>query len=311
MERTRFAPRRILAAVSEGTLSDHALDTSVDLANRLGASLELLHAVPVPSLLTTRFDSAQVAAMNAERVGLARDSLLAHLARVHPDAQVAGTPIGELVHVAPGLPSKVVLDRAQEVEADLLVIGDSGKAKNLDFGGVARALLSKAPCPVWMQTTPPRPIEHVLAPVDLSEHSLEALAAAVDLARSLDAGVTALHCFAIEDYAYMAIPYGSAAGGGFAGMPSVRELVEQRREQFEEQMESFDWRGVEHTTRFAEEDPARGILRNQEEHDLVVMGTHGRTGLAAALLGGVAYRVMRSASKPVLAIRQPERPWLL
>ena len=70
METKRFAPRKVLAALSEGTLSDHALDASVELANRLGAGLELLHAVPVPSLLGTRFDSSQVAAMNAERVAV-------------------------------------------------------------------------------------------------------------------------------------------------------------------------------------------------------------------------------------------------
>jgi nucleotide-binding universal stress UspA family protein len=41
------------------------------------------------------------------------------------------------------------------------------------------------------------------------------------------------------------------------------------------------------------------------------MGTHGRTGLSATLLGGVAYRVMRSIQRPVLAIRQADRHWVL
>ena len=47
---------------------------------------------------------------------------------------------------------------------------------------------------------------------------------------------------------------------------------------------------------------ATHVVRAQ--HGLVLMGTHG-------VLGGVAYRVMRAAHRPVLAIRQPDRPWLL
>jgi nucleotide-binding universal stress UspA family protein len=203
----------------------------------------------------------------------------------------------------------VVLERARELEADLLVIGDSGKSKNLDFGGVARALLSRSPCPLWMQTTPPGKLERILAPVDMSDHSLQALRAAVDLAHALSAEVTALHCFAVEDYAYMAVPYGGA--GSMVGVPAVAELVDGRRKHFHEQLEAFDWRGVTHEARFVEDDPARAILKAQEAHDLVVMGTHGRTGFSAALLGGVAYRVMRSIHRPVLAIRHHERSWLL
>ena len=59
-------------------------------------------------------------------------------------------------------------------------------------------------------------------------------------------------------------------------------------------------------------DPLSCILEASVEHaaDLVVMGTHGRTGLASALLGNVAYSVMRRCEKPVLAIRHPEREFL-
>jgi nucleotide-binding universal stress UspA family protein len=307
MAHAHFRPSTVLTAVAEGTLSDHAIRAAVELCNRFGASLELLHAVPIPPLLGRRFDGSKVAASSAKRVGQSRDELLAHLARVHSGAKVGDKPLGELLHVAPGPPAKVVLDRVRERGADLLVLGDSGKAKNMDFGGVAAALLAKAPCPIWMQVAPPGRIEHILAPVDLSEHSLAALAVAVDLAEEYGAEVTALHCFTVQDYAYVAMPYGD----GYVGLPGMQEIRDGRQEHFAEQMEAFAWRGVAHRTVFGEEEAARGILRRQEEHDLIVIGTHGRTGLTAALLGGVAYRVMRSAHRPVLAIRQPDRPWLL
>ena len=307
MKHARFSPNTILTAVAEGTFSDHAVAASVDLCNRLGARLELVHAVEIPPLLGARFDRAKVAAISAERVSRSREELLAHLARIHPGTTVDTKPLGELLNVVAGPPAKVVLERLRELKADLLVLGESGKRKNMDFGGVAAVLLGKAPCPIWMQTTLPGRIEHVLAPVDLAEHSLAALSAAVDLAERCGAEVTALHCFAAADYNFAAMP----DGGGYIGMPAIHEIRDMRRGHFEEQMASFEWRGVPHRNAFGDEDPVRGVLRRQEEHDLIVMGTHGRTGLTAAVLGGVAYRVMRSAYRPVLAIRQPDRPWLL
>ena len=45
-------------------------------------------------------------------------------------------------------------------------------------------------------------------------------------------------------------------------------------------------------------------------NEMIVMGTHGRTGLARVVLGNVAYGVLRSADVPVLAMRHPEREWL-
>ena len=48
-------------------------------------------------------------------------------------------------------------------------------------------------------------------------------------------------------------------------------------------------------------------LARDEGYDLIVMGTHGRTGLDRLLVGSVAERVVRTASVPVLTIRHPAR----
>ncbi|MDP6520979.1 MAG: universal stress protein, partial [Planctomycetota bacterium] len=50
-------------------------------------------------------------------------------------------------------------------------------------------------------------------------------------------------------------------------------------------------------------DPADQILALEDQADLIVMSTHGRTGLSAAVLGNVTYSVLKSAEVPVLAIR--------
>ncbi|MCG7844209.1 MAG: universal stress protein, partial [Methanomassiliicoccales archaeon] len=61
--------------------------------------------------------------------------------------------------------------------------------------------------------------------------------------------------------------------------------------------------GVKLTTRVEEGSPSRKIVDLSAEHDLVVMGTLGRTGFSKLLLGSVAERVVRFAKCPVLVIR--------
>ena len=58
--------------------------------------------------------------------------------------------------------------------------------------------------------------------------------------------------------------------------------------------------------------PFQEIVRQAEEHhaDLIIMGTHGRTGLRHALLGSVAEKVVRKAPCPVLTVRHPEHEFV-
>jgi nucleotide-binding universal stress UspA family protein len=64
---------------------------------------------------------------------------------------------------------------------------------------------------------------------------------------------------------------------------------------------------VEHHLK--EGDPATEILRLAEERkvDVIVMGTHGRTGLGRLLMGSVAEQIVRKAPCPVLTVRLPQR----
>ena len=92
-------------------------------------------------------------------------------------------------------------------------------------------------------------------------------------------------------------------------------MVEEERKASEERFRrilgDFDWMGVEHEFSFFEGSPADVILEHQDDFDLIAMGSHGRTGLSAVVLGNVAYAVLKQAEKPVLAIRHPKRAWLL
>lgn len=67
-------------------------------------------------------------------------------------------------------------------------------------------------------------------------------------------------------------------------------------------------KGVQFEHRLVRGEPAREILRlaKDENADLIVMGTHGRTGMLRALMGSVAEQVVRNAACPVLTLKIPK-----
>jgi nucleotide-binding universal stress UspA family protein len=140
--------------------------------------------------------------------------------------------------------------------------------------------------PVWIQARPVRRITRILAPIDLSEDSLRALSSASALAKALGASVCAVHFF------------------GGAGMYAARAA-------FEKAVSGFDWQGVEHSAKFLEGEAIEGILELSQSAELIVLGTHGWTGLASAVLGSVAHSVIQRSDRPVLAIPHPARKFLL
>ena len=307
MAAPRFDLRRILACAAGTTDSDHALRAAARLADQLGASLDVLHVMKEPGSLGVLFTREQIDAMNAERAEKERARVQAHLAHRMPGLKVGGEPLEELVRVVPGNPSRTVLAELKRDPADLVVLGDSGRRKQLDFGGVARAVLSKSDVPVWLQVQEPRPVRRILAPTDLSEHAQLALSQTVALAKRLDAHVTVLHCLVEAEFAYVnmaEVPSYDPAG-------TLEQVRKETREVFDRTIGGFEWQGVPHDAVFVEDYAARTILARQDAFDLIAMGTHGRTGLAAALLGSVAHDVLRRAHTPVLALRDPKRSWLV
>ena len=138
----------------------------------------------------------------------------------------------------------------------------------------------------------------ILIPTDGSEYTMLAARKGVGLARLLGAKVTAI--YVVDEGAFSAIPPDSLVtdvlnileGEGLRAVGQVREIGEEI--------------GVDVETRIVRGTPAREIVEAAEDHDLIVMGTLGRTGLSHFLLGSVAEAVMRQAPCPVMLIRAPK-----
>jgi nucleotide-binding universal stress UspA family protein len=140
------------------------------------------------------------------------------------------------------------------------------------------------------------PIRTILHPTDFSEHSEAALQMACTLARESCSRLIALHVTPMTNV------YGGTVPGSPADAGITRDALEKRLNQI--QSPEFT-QHVEHQLR--EGDAATEILRAADELrcDLIVMGSHGRAGLARMIMGSVAEAVLRGARCPVLIVKTP------
>lgn len=145
-------------------------------------------------------------------------------------------------------------------------------------------------------------ITRILAPTDFSPAAESALRWAAMLGEVFKAEVILLHV--------LDLTLGALAGLSpeLAAFPAVEELAERVRAETAEQMSRLAKRYPEARTLIREGSPRPVILdvAAEERVDLIVMGTHGRTGLAHVFFGSVAEHVVRHSNIPVLTVRQED-----
>jgi nucleotide-binding universal stress UspA family protein len=280
-----------IVGVDEKESSDMAVVAAYQLAVPLKLEIELLHASPVP------FDFfAHVDPLGVERARAAAAERWKGLLEAHG---IVGVDLARTLSIVPGRSADAILARAEESEASLIVLGRHRRRAPLDFGDVVRSVVSQASCPVWVQAGPWRPIRKVLCAIDLAPSAMAVLALARDVARALGAELVSLHCFVRPQLGFV-------LGYPVSFPPSVVDAARETDErEYRRMLEPFDWHGVLHRQLFYEADPASELVSIQSEFDLVVLGTHGRTGIGRALVGSVASELLRRSNVPVLVTRVP------
>ena len=144
-------------------------------------------------------------------------------------------------------------------------------------------------------------ITKILVPVDFSPHAERAFGYEMALARRLGAQLALVHV--VED------PFTTGAWNAEIYVPNVAELLQNVIAGAERQITTLRERasaqGLTVTTAVITGRPAPSIIEHaaSEGCDLIVMGTHGRTGLSHVVMGSVTERVLRKASCPVLTVR--------
>src|SRR6266498_1556444 len=140
--------------------------------------------------------------------------------------------------------------------------------------------------------------QRFLVPVDFSEYANQALEYAIGLASKLGARLTLLHVI-------QPLPLAGVDMGVTLPYTYIQDLEAEITNSMQAYLERVTEAGLEGEIAVVHGVPFQEILETAktQQVDLIVMGTHGRTGLQHVLLGSVAEKVVRLASCPVLTIR--------
>ncbi|MBI4402492.1 MAG: universal stress protein [Nitrospirae bacterium] len=298
---------RILLATDFSECAARAQGYAVFLATACQAKLDILHVLEFQPGMDPDFP---VNSLYLEQLRKETDRQLDDLVNRAKQAGLAAQ--GQ--HVL-GIPSQRINEKAKDSDADLVVLGTHGRTglEHILLGSTAERVVKGAPCPVLTvrlakppgraaeagQAAVPAGIRHVLAPVDFSDCSLDALEYAVQVAKQFGSAVTILHV--LEPVSY---------GLDFALVHAaeehkMRKRLETRLADLATLLTSHGLQ-AKHVMRGGL--PADSILEfvRGQGCDLIVMGTHGRRGVSHLISGSVAEAVLRRAECLVLTVKSPK-----
>jgi nucleotide-binding universal stress UspA family protein len=297
-----IALTHILVATDFGEAADAALIFGRALATSFGASLDVLHVVANPFLQATMADPRTIEAV-----------ALRQLNRRLTDEDRRRLNVRAVIEVSDD-PADVIAEHARKAGTDLIVTGTRGRrgVPWLSLGSVAERIVRIAPCPVLSVRQPTRDfagsLKHILVATDFGEAADAALTYGRTLAGRFGATLHVLH---VVDTSYFNVVGADACA---SVTPDLQEQAEEAaRARLDER--AIDSDGSAPPTRKAlwrAAMPASAIIQYASDAgiDLIVMGTHGRRGLAHLLMGSVAEGVVRTASCPVLTVHHPEHEFV-
>lgn len=150
-------------------------------------------------------------------------------------------------------------------------------------------------------------LEKILVPVDFSECSAAALSLARSYAEPVGATIDVLHVWRAPSFVPAGVMIAPETGGQLSLADAVEQAARSDLDAFVSDQRNAGLPIAE--ARLEEGEPWQviGEVARRHDYDLIVMGTHGRSGLMHVLMGSVAERVVRQSSVPVLTVRRPSR----
>lgn len=301
-EQPPFKPTRILVPTDFSACAEEALAFAARLARTYQAKIRLLHILTVLDTVQDTPDDTAIASELRRELQEDAHRQITESARMDAANDIHIEPVlRKSLAVAPS-----ILGEAVVWEADLIVLGTHGR-KGLNYllmGSVAEEVVRRAPVSVLtvnhVEGKEPH-IRRILAPTDLSDHAAQAVEGAKELARQYGAALDLLHV--VEPIPFPAsISMGAWAFTDY--IPDLRKHLQDKLEDlasgdgFTTEMHIENGHAAKTITHFAEE----------HESDLIVMATHGLSGLARFFIGSTTERVVRTAPCPVLTIRTMAPP---
>lgn len=293
----------LLVPLDGSALAETALPAAVALARRLSARISVLHVVEPHAAPTVHGDRHLTRAQDAEAY---LDQIVEQLAAQHVQARA-------IVRYGSADVAREIAATAVAVSADLTVLCTHGRGgvRGAIFGSVAQQVLQQGKTPVLLTTPSERrafECRRVLVPLDGSETSETALPAATAVAAACAAEIVLVSVVPTPE---TAPPDRAATRLMPTAAAEVLDLEAVHvREYLQALAERLAAAGVTVLGAVERGDAVRTILQAVQAYraDLIVMATHGRSGLASAWAGSVASRIIGHAAVPILLVRIPGSP---
>lgn len=285
--------KRILAATDFSTRAHRAIRRAAILARQSGAELTLVHIVDE--------EPESLAALEVAESHKILDEQIASV------PELRGVPCRGIVEIGP--PHDAIMKAAAAVGAHLIVMGSHRRQllRDVFVGTTIERVIRGGACPVLMvNSEAAQPYARALAAIDLSDTSANALSSASGLGILDNTHLTVAHAFSAIAKSKLAL----------ADVPRERITAyvetEQQRATTELQsyLTSLALDAANSSYYVAEGDPVPVISKAVDTigPDLLIVGTHGRSGVARMLLGSVAEELLRTLEIDILAVPRLATP---
>lgn len=301
---------QIIVPLDGSPLAEGALPYALTLGSAAGAAVILMQVVPSSERMRDyylRYD----AAMEAEHLAAAGAALEARARSLSRPSQRIDT------YLAVGDAAEEIVRYADCRDGSCIVMATHGRGGALHwaFGSVARKVLTAATAPTLIvrsetevrQSAQPATIRSILVPLDGSKLAEAAVPHARDLAQELGARVTLVRVIPLLS-TLIASPYEPMIAAEY-----YDETMEEMRTSAQEYLttigDTFSVASVATDTVVTQGGAPMALLEmlDTKGYDLVVMSTHGRTGVKRWVLGSVAERLVEASRTPVLLVRVTEQ----
>ncbi|MEL6822649.1 MAG: universal stress protein [Calditrichota bacterium] len=289
--------KRIVVPLDFSKFSDEALSYAIELAKKYSATLYAFHSIV---LFQSEPESHSFSRDYDQYLKLQEEDSLALMAKHREEAEKHGVLLTSEVRRGFSA-AEEVLQYAEEVAADLIVMGTHGRTgiKRWFYGSVSERVVRLSPHPVITVHKNTGLPDHgkILVPVDFSDSSQKAALAGSQLAKELNLTPVFMH---VVEYEIHPAFYSVNVASAFVVDENFEKRVTDRLKEFV----NFEGEAVY----LVKEGRAWNEIveyARSEEVALITMGTRGLTGLDHLLIGSTAERVARFSEKPVLSIRTP------
>jgi nucleotide-binding universal stress UspA family protein len=268
--------QNILACVDLSESTSDVIKKSISLAEKFNSQLTLMHVIAGDQL-------------SPELNKVVEESVDTRIKSISTEIRSKKIDLKKVI-IERGVPFEKIIREAQNNDYNVIVAGSGNKSDSdaYKLGTTVEKLIRKNQIPVWVvNKEKSKNVEKIVCPVDFSDASHRALKNAIVLSKKFDAELTILNVFTPVNYFSVRFQVNNEREN--------KILKKQLEDEFNSFLEKFDLSQIKYSKVIAEGESHKEILKFIKENniDLLLIGTTGKTNLSRLLMGSVTEKVTR------------------